>query len=1068
MRRLLAFIALLAAGGIAYAQLLPIGAVLSPRKWPFGVSVPAIANTDAVYPGCPTPPTSFGNVWNFSPSGSTQAAYTTAGVSLNPLVSPHQGDATHPWSSVQAVFKTVTGYTAPLLATVPGGQLVIQAGDEIVLATGSYGDLAIGASFTVGAEVINSPALTIAAGPGQTPLFTSITAGETSGLVLNGLKVQNHLSAHNPLVGISDGAVSGFTATNIILENMDVSSDTVANTDGWSQATWQSLGSEGIAITASDLIYTKMTCASVVNSHVYNVQGHNIGAINMWASNTLTANDEIDHFATDAIEYAGSNVAIRLNYVHDSVFTQPGDIYFMINNVQDQGNGHQSNITIDHNKVIESIDAAQLLNAPLGFYISSKGDITNFTAYDNLFAGTGGGLETGTTHNTLITNNSLMPGVINVQQGHAGILGTGTGPVGAPPSYVRITNNIASQIALAGSGLINIQADHNIVTNTTGNPWVYEYVYSTIFLPANAGALTTVAAEATALCGCSDTGVSNLMDGFGAGNEFTAVASGFPMSPPNWTPLSGSPAATMGGAVLIPPLTDYNGLAFTQPYNIGALAPTSAPNPTFVLPTGDSLHYISPTGSDAANGLTTGTAWLTPNHALNCGDVIIAAAGTYTGGWMNWGTVSNCPSTTGGIDGAGGIYAAVLLCGGADLEACQMSSVTTTDAMGVNKSNWAIEGFKFTAVSHDGFVIETGSTTTQIHHVMAINDICYNSQMGFQGNDNGANHNIPGNGTDYVAWVGDIAQNCAQSGFGVAGINIIALSAWDSVAGTHYYAYGDFSYKNPSTSPSDGEDYMIDSPGAHGYSQQIVVANDIGYDADLYCLTLTDHQLNVSSPIIKAYNLTCYADLVHNTGSQTNVGEINFGFGSDQGGSVITLKNNIVATNRATTGGTSTNAYAGVIGGTTLSALTDTGNFWYGIATVCAGSPCRPTSSPYSVTYFNSNSPSGTDTYGTSPGYTNTTDLLTNQIGVPTCTGFTSTTACMGWNANTSTLTTPSVISDLVPSASGTSGKGYQLSSTTCAANADYPTWLKGIVYLHWNGTIVTENPDLVTKPCGM
>ena len=33
----------------------------------------------------------------------------------------------------------------------------------------------------------------------------------------------------------------------------------------------------------------------------------------------------------------------------------------------------------------------------------------------------------------------------------------------------------------------------------------------------------------------------------------------------------------------------------------------------------------------------------------------------------------------------------------------------------------------------------------------------------------------------------------------------------------------------------------------------------------------------------------------------------------------------------------------------------------------------------------------------------------------------------MGWNANTSTLTTPSIISDLVPTASGTSGKGYQI-----------------------------------------
>ena len=82
------------------------------------------------------------------------------------------------------------------------------------------------------------------------------------------------------------------------------------------------------------------------------------------------------------------------------------------------------------------------------------------------------------------------------------------------------------------------------------------------------------------------------------------------------------------------------------------------------------------------------------------------------------------------------------------------------------------------------------------------------------------------------------------------------------------------------------------------------------------------------------------------------------------------------------------------------------------------------------------------------PAFTNTTDLLANQIGAPNCAGFTNTTACMGWDAPTSTLTAPSVISDLVPTASGTAGKGYQKPSTTCAANADFPAWLKGIVHL--------------------
>jgi hypothetical protein len=73
----------------------------------------------------------------------------------------------------------------------------------------------------------------------------------------------------------------------------------------------------------------------------------------------------------------------------------------------------------------------------------------------------------------------------------------------------------------------------------------------------------------------------------------------------------------------------------------------------------------------------------------------------------------------------------------------------------------------------------------------------------------------------------------------------------------------------------------------------------------------------------------------------------------------------------------------------------------------------------------------------------------------------------MGYNANTQTLTNPSVIYDLQATCSGCAGKGYQLPSTTCNANTDYPTWLKGIVYLHWTGSAVVQNFDLVTLKCG-
>src|ERR1700677_2063094 len=52
------------------------------------------------------------------------------------------------------------------------------------------------------------------------------------------------------------------------------------------------------------------------------------------------------------------------------------------------------------------------------------------------------------------------------------------------------------------------------------------------------------------------------------------------------------------------------------------------------------VYYISPSGNDHRAGTSLDGAWATPHHDVNCGDVIIAAAGNYTTsfGINNWGT----------------------------------------------------------------------------------------------------------------------------------------------------------------------------------------------------------------------------------------------------------------------------------------------------------------------------------------------------------------------------------------------------------------------------------------------
>jgi hypothetical protein len=486
-------------------------------------------------------------------------------------------------------------------------------------------------------------------------------------------------------------------------------------------------------------------------------------------------------------------------------------------------------------------------------------------------------------------------------------------------------------------------------------------------------------------------------------------------------------------------------------------------------------YYMAPGGHDTCNGLGTSTgtykpcAWKTPNHGVNCGDVIIAAAGDYSStSFSYWGTVSNCPSTSGGrSDSPGGVYFAVLLCGGADLEACHSNGQIWDMA----RSNWAVEGWKVS--NHGGGsanrAFQVDGCGGLVHHFAFINDIAFDTASGYH-TDNCSK--FAGFGADYFAVVGSIAQNAAQNtDFPEAAIDHVGTGLFDSGAGAHTIFYGDFTWSNSaaSTTPYDTEGMMFDTWNNTPYPVLGVITNNVGWNSWRMCINLTDgtYTGTTAMPTMHIFNNTCYNDL-RKTNGDNNDAEIELNIGNPW---PVTINNNIAQVTTATSpdgkGGQlsaflSAGPAAASHGGNSGSSIN--GNFFSGVGT--GGS--------YNVWDGNTQQTgSPPNTLGVDPGFTNTTDLIANHIGAPTCTGFTNVTQCMGYNASTQTLTTPSVISDLVPTASGTAGKGYQLPSSTCLTPgtgivADYPTWLKGIVYLHWNGSSLTESADLVTKPCGM
>src|ERR1039458_10071105 len=88
---------------------------------------------------------------------------------------------------------------------------------------------------------------------------------------------------------------------------------------------------------------------------------------------------------------------------------------------------------------------------------------------------------------------------------------------------------------------------------------------------------------------------------------------------------------------------------------------------------GATTYYLanastSPAGSDSNNGTSASTPWLTPNHAVNCGDVIVAAASTAY-------SAANFYGTFGTVTCATGNNVAWLKC--TTFDACKLSGMTS-------------------------------------------------------------------------------------------------------------------------------------------------------------------------------------------------------------------------------------------------------------------------------------------------------------------------------------------------------------------------------------------------------
>jgi hypothetical protein len=441
-------------------------------------------------------------------------------------------------------------------------------------------------------------------------------------------------------------------------------------------------------------------------------------------------------------------------------------------------------------------------------------------------------------------------------------------------------------------------------------------------------------------------------------------------------------------------------------------------------PVWGTTYHLAPAsggGNDSNNGTSASTPWLTPNHPVNCGDVILAAASSsyIASDFYSWGTVT-C---------AGGNNVAWLQC--ATFDACKIT-VSNANGIAINNNYWGVQGWEVTASGTFAacFQARPPNSSTSIHHIIFANDIANGcSSTGFVAFNNGHAS------FDYVNIIGNIAYNAAQNGGECqSGISVYQPVKSDSVAGTHIYVAGNFSYANSDPdpcaggTPTDGEGIIFDTwDGSQGglpaYDQQGVAHNNMLLGNGGRGIQVFNNLAGSSHAHIYVYNNTSWRnELDTHQNSGGSCGEIR----------IVTALNvqvyqNIAQTTSATgCGGYPLYAYFVAAGDTTDAVYANVG--------YSATGNYGAIQSSGSFAYATSN------LFGTNPNFANP-----STPGAPSCGLASSVPNCMA-----------AVIANFTPTTAAAKAYGYQVPSTSQTSDPLFPQWLCN----------VNLPPGLVTMGC--
>lgn len=426
----------------------------------------------------------------------------------------------------------------------------------------------------------------------------------------------------------------------------------------------------------------------------------------------------------------------------------------------------------------------------------------------NATAPTGGQLVSLSSTNAAIT----VPSSINIA--------AGTSSIGFAANVSAVTSNQAATLSASANAVsksFSLQAMPSVSTLTYSTT---SLGFGSVSLNKTASQFVTLSSTGTAAVTVSAASVS------GAGFTLSGAALPVTLNPGNTLTLgvvfAPTTTGTATGQLTIASNSSTGNSALISLSGTGANATSST----------SAVYYLAPAslnGKDSNNGLSISTPWLSPNHSLNCGDVIIALASTqYDSTNFNtghWGTVS-CPS---------GNNVAWLQC--ETFDGCKIT--TNIEGMYVDHSYWGVQGWEVSIVGgQNGFCFGAApkfSSPANIHHIIFANNIANGCKGG-----GFVTFNVGTTGTDYFTVVGNIVYNAIQGNDQCySGISLYQPVQSDWTPGTHLYIAGNFSWGNFQPNPCagiqpwGGDGLIFDTlDGSQGgmpspYTAQAVAENNI-------------------------------------------------------------------------------------------------------------------------------------------------------------------------------------------------------------------------------------------------